>query len=189
MTTSSTTALWKVRTMFDNSWLESWIDSTWNEFLPILHPKTIISTFVKPWFPASSCRYVSPSVNLLKPKLKLKLVIGGSPWTQRRLLDNQRQPGGVPAPLISAGPQARMGHLQRVCADHQKLHPHRDRNQARVVRLGPSFKPHPVSTRLAPLFCRLLRIAPIYYNLDYFPQCEAKRQLEFISNKIKSSRN
>ncbi len=31
---------------------------------------------------------------------------------------------------------------------------------------------------------RLLRIAPAYYNLEYFPQCEAKRQLEFLSSRI-----
>lgn len=30
----------------------------------------------------------------------------------------------------------------------------------------------------------LLRIAPAYYNLEYFPQCEAKRQLEFLSSRI-----
>ncbi|UXI19927.1 transmembrane protein [Sarcoptes scabiei] len=30
----------------------------------------------------------------------------------------------------------------------------------------------------------LIRIAPVYYNLEYFPQCEAKRQLEFIRDKI-----
>nr|SZF06472.1 putative pre-mRNA-splicing factor ATP-dependent RNA helicase PRP1 [Psoroptes ovis] len=34
----------------------------------------------------------------------------------------------------------------------------------------------------------LLRIAPFYYNLDYFPQCEAKRQLEFVKNKMEAQR-
>lgn len=34
----------------------------------------------------------------------------------------------------------------------------------------------------------LLRIAPVYYNLDYFPQCEAKRQLEFVRSKLSAQR-
>jgi HrpA-like RNA helicase len=32
----------------------------------------------------------------------------------------------------------------------------------------------------------LLRIAPNYYDLDNFPQCEAKRQLEYLKEKLES---
>ena len=32
----------------------------------------------------------------------------------------------------------------------------------------------------------LLKIAPNYYDLDNFPQCEAKRQLEFLKEKMES---
>ena len=35
----------------------------------------------------------------------------------------------------------------------------------------------------------LLRIAPQYYNLEYFPQCEAKRQLEYLQARISSRKN
>lgn len=35
----------------------------------------------------------------------------------------------------------------------------------------------------------LLRIAPSYYNLKHFPQCEAKRQLEFLSSRIQGRQN
>lgn len=38
-------------------------------------------------------------------------------------------------------------------------------------------------------FFRLLRIAPSYYNLKHFPQCEAKRQLEFLSSRIQGRQN
>ena len=34
------------------------------------------------------------------------------------------------------------------------------------------------------LFCRLLKIAPNYYDMSNFPQCEGKRQLERILAKI-----
>jgi hypothetical protein len=33
---------------------------------------------------------------------------------------------------------------------------------------------------------RLIKIAPVYYNMENFPQCEAKRQLEFLINKLQS---
>lgn len=32
----------------------------------------------------------------------------------------------------------------------------------------------------------LLTIAPQYYDLNNFPECEAKRQLEFINTKLES---
>ena len=32
--------------------------------------------------------------------------------------------------------------------------------------------------------CRLIKIAPQYYDLANFPQCEAKRQLEKIKTKL-----
>lgn len=32
----------------------------------------------------------------------------------------------------------------------------------------------------------LLKIAPQYYDLQNFPQCEAKRQLEIIQNRMES---
>lgn len=32
----------------------------------------------------------------------------------------------------------------------------------------------------------LIKIAPQYYDLQNFPQCEAKRQLEIIQNKLES---
>lgn len=31
---------------------------------------------------------------------------------------------------------------------------------------------------------RLIRIAPQYYNMTNFPQCEAKRQLERLTAKL-----
>lgn len=34
------------------------------------------------------------------------------------------------------------------------------------------------------LTCRILKIAPQYYDLANFPQCEAKRQLEKIKAKL-----
>lgn len=32
----------------------------------------------------------------------------------------------------------------------------------------------------------LLKIAPQYYDLQNFPQCEAKRQLEILQNRLDS---
>jgi hypothetical protein len=37
-------------------------------------------------------------------------------------------------------------------------------------------------------FCRLVKIAPQYYDMDNFPQCEAKRQLERIIAKLESKK-
>lgn len=36
------------------------------------------------------------------------------------------------------------------------------------------------------LCCRLVKIAPQYYEMSNFPQCEAKRQLERIVAKLES---
>lgn len=38
------------------------------------------------------------------------------------------------------------------------------------------------------IFCRLVKIAPQYYDMDNFPQCEAKRQLERIIAKLESKK-
>lgn len=35
-------------------------------------------------------------------------------------------------------------------------------------------------------YCRLLKIATNYYDISNFPSCEAKRQLEFLANKMQS---
>ena len=55
---------------------------------------------------------------------------GSSPGEDRPLLDSEGQPGGTAPSFHSTGPQARVGFVQRVCADHQELHPHRHRHQA-----------------------------------------------------------
>ena len=46
----------------------------------------------------------------------------------------QGQPGRRLAPVDGAGPQARVGAVQRVCADDQELHPHGDGRARRVAR-------------------------------------------------------
>lgn len=38
------------------------------------------------------------------------------------------------------------------------------------------------------LFCRLIKIAPQYYEMSNFPQCEAKRVLERIIAKIETKK-
>lgn len=124
---------------------------------------------------------------------------GGPFGTYRSLPHSQRQPSGPTAPIYSSGPQARVGSLQRICAHHQKLHPHLHRHQTRVVCV-PAFNQYMVKKRNAvepelcaytwltyPLFCyRLVKIAPQYYDMSNFPQCEAKRQLERIIAKLES---
>ena len=35
-------------------------------------------------------------------------------------------------------------------------------------------------------FCRLVKVAPQYYDMANFPQCEAKRQLERIIAKLET---
>lgn len=40
--------------------------------------------------------------------------------------------------------------------------------------------------RLLAFFPRLVKIAPQYYEMSNFPQCEAKRQLERITAKLSS---
>lgn len=57
-----------------------------------------------------------------------------SPGAHRPLPHGEGQPSRPAAPLHRAGPQARVGALQRVCAHHQELHPHVHRRQTRVVR-------------------------------------------------------
>lgn len=61
---------------------------------------------------------------------------GCSSGAHRPLPDREGQPGGAAAPFHRAGPQARVGAVQRVCAHHQELHPHVHRRQTRVVRFG-----------------------------------------------------
>lgn len=49
-------------------------------------------------------------------------VPGGAPREDGQLPDGEGQPGGTAAPLHVPGPQARLGHIQRVRAHHQELH-------------------------------------------------------------------
>lgn len=58
---------------------------------------------------------------------------GGPFGTYWSLPHSQRQPSGPTAPVYGSGPQTRVGSLQRICAHHQKLHPHLHRHQTRVV--------------------------------------------------------
>lgn len=52
------------------------------------------------------------------------MLSGCSPGAHRPLSHGEGQPGGPVAPFHRTGPQARVGSLQWVCADHQELHPH-----------------------------------------------------------------
>ena len=61
------------------------------------------------------------------------LSTGRSPWAHWSLPDRQGQPGGAASPIHLSWPQAWVGALQWICADHEELHPHSDRRQARVV--------------------------------------------------------
>lgn len=141
---------------------------------------------------------------------------GGSFGAHGSLPHGQRQPSGSTAPVYRSGPQARVGSLQWICAHHQKLHPNLHRHQTGVVRVQsflfsvnlcvrhrrPSVPSVPNSYVLyllllqmiccqmyscSPLlFSRLVKIAPQYYEMSNFPQCEAKRQLERIVAKLES---
>ena len=61
------------------------------------------------------------------------LSTGSSSGAHRSLPDGQGQPGGPASSVHLPWPQARVGALQRVCADHQELHPYSVGRQARVV--------------------------------------------------------
>lgn len=128
--------------------------------------------------------------------------LGGSFGAYRSLPHSQRQPSGPTAPIYGPGPQTRVGALQRICSHHQKLHPHLHRHQTGVVRLQRlhliMFKEMRVTEFWLHMdvwqmyswprfFCyRLVKIAPQYYEMSNFPQCEAKRQLERIIAKLET---
>lgn len=71
------------------------------------------------------CVWCVPTLSALHP--------GGPLGTYWSLPHSQRQPSGPTAPVHGSGPQTRVGSLQRICAHHQKLHPHLHRHQTRVV--------------------------------------------------------
>ena len=79
-------------------------------------------------FPLSLTRFVPDQLLFL-----FFLRTGGSPGAHGSLPHSEGQPGGTAAPLHCAGPQTRVGALQRVRTHHQELHPHVHRHQTGVV--------------------------------------------------------
>ena len=74
-----------------------------------------------------------------------------------------------------------MGSLQRVCPHNQKLH------QVTILLLkGASCSSNIFLNTFSLRTCTdvkpewLVRVAPQYYDMNNFPQCEAKRQLEQV---------
>lgn len=132
------------------------------------------------------------SVHLFFPLLGA----GGSFRTHRSLPHCQRQPSGPTAPVYSFRPQAWVGALQWICPHDQELHSHLHRHQTRMVCVQ-YFKCSLLLAKISqyawqnylwfpPLCYRLVKIAPQYYEMGNFPQCEAKRQLERIVAKLES---
>ena len=107
---------------------------------------------------------------------------GGTLGTHRPLPDHQRQPNRPTPPLDLPRPQAGVGPLQRVRVDDQKL---------RQNRHGWYYTSCPLPSHLKTLTLKLLfpvkpewlvTTAPQYYDMNNFPQCEAKRQLEQVGH-------
>ena len=76
-----------------------------------------------------------------------------------------------------------MGSLQRVRLDDEELYQNMHGRQAGVadqVNKAGSLE------EMLDLIFPISRVAPQYYDMGNFPQCEAKRQLEQIIAKINS---
>lgn len=93
-----------------------------------------------------------------------------------------------------SGSQARLGDLQWIRVDHQELHTNSHRCQTYVTFATwlAAANHFVISFMLNGIFCFLfaaewlLKIAPQYYDMDNFPACEAKRQLEVLKARLDS---
>ena len=101
--------------------------------------------------------------------------------------------GGAPASFKLFRSQARVGDLQWICLDQPELYTDCARHSWGMVSL--SFL-QSLSFNVVPQYmflfiyvmCRLVDIASHYYDLQNFPQCEAKRVLEKLYRKRERER-
>lgn len=127
MRTLLITVHWNPRIMSDNSSPVSWTDSIWNEQVQTSPHANITSTSERHLSKDFLCRFVINShLTVLRINWHFNIQIGCSFGTNRTLPDDKGQPNCPTTSFQLSRSQAWLGHLQWVCAYHQKLHSYRN---------------------------------------------------------------